>query len=108
MLPSARIATHPGQVLLKEFLDPLKLTQADLARAICIPQNRINELIRGKRGVSPETALLLSGYFKNSPEFWMNLQSAHDLTKARAVVRKRPISTSRGRTRSLRRTAGHD
>ncbi len=108
MLPNARIVAHPGQVLLKEFLDPLKLTQADLARAIRIPQNRINELIRGKRGVSPETALLLSGYFKNSPEFWMNLQSASDLTRVRAELRKRPISTGQGRSRSLRRTAGND
>jgi antitoxin HigA-1 len=108
MLPNARIVTHPGQVLLKEFLAPLKLTQADLARAIRIPQNRVNELIRGKRGVSPETALLLSGYFKNSPEFWMNLQSAYDLTKARAELRKRPISTVQIRSRSLRRTAGND
>ena len=76
MLPSHRIATHPGQILLQEFLGPMGLTQAELARALSIPLNRVNELVRGKRGVTPETALLLTGYFKNSAEFWMNLQTA--------------------------------
>lgn len=51
MLPSHRIATHPGQILLQEFLEPLRLTQAELARALAIPLNRINELVRGKRGI---------------------------------------------------------
>ena len=57
-----------------------------------IPQNRVNELIRGKRGMTPETALLLAEYFKNSAEFWMNLQTAYDLTRVRADLRKRPCS----------------
>ena len=56
MLPEFRIATHPGQILLAEFLEPLRLTQAELARALRIPLNRINELVRGKRGITPETA----------------------------------------------------
>jgi addiction module HigA family antidote len=99
MLPSHRIAAHPGQILLKEFLEPLRLPQAKLARALGIPQNRVNELVRGKRGVTPETALLLSAYFGNSGEFWMNLQTAHDLTKARAELRRKPASGSRGRMR---------
>jgi addiction module HigA family antidote len=94
MLPEFRIATHPGQVLLAEFLEPLRLTQAGLAHALHIPLNRVNELVRGKRGVTPESALLFSEYFKNSPEFWMNLQTAHDLSRARQemreAVRKRP------------------
>jgi antitoxin HigA-1 len=106
MLPRARIASHPGQVLLKEFLEPLGLSQVQLARVLGIPQNRINELIRGKRGVSPETALLLSEYFKNSAEFWMNLQSAYDLTRARLELRKRPKSASRGRHGAFGVTAG--
>src|ERR1035441_9114510 len=83
MLPEFRIATHPGQILLAEFLEPLRLTQADLARALRIPLNRVNELVRGKRGVTPESALLFSEYFRNSPEFWMNLQTAHDLSRTR-------------------------
>jgi addiction module HigA family antidote len=90
MLPEFRVATHPGQILLAEFLEPLRLTQADLARALRIPVNRVNELVRGKRGVTPESALLLSEYFGNSPEFWMNLQTAHDLSRVRQEMRKRP------------------
>ena len=91
MLPTHRIATHPGQILLQEFLEPLDLTQAELARALTIPLNRVNELVRGKRGITPETALLLAGYFKNSAEFWMNLQTAYDLTRVRQEMRHRPV-----------------
>jgi addiction module HigA family antidote len=106
MLPTNRIATHPGRILLKEFLEPSRLTQARLAREIGIPQNRVNELIRGKRGVTPETALLLSSYFGNSAEFWMNLQTAHDLTRARLEMRKKPVAHTR--SRSHRPTAAGD
>jgi addiction module HigA family antidote len=101
MLPNHRIATHPGQILLREFLEPMGLTQAELARSLAIPLNRVNELVRGKRGVTPETALLLAGYFKNSAEFWMNLQTAHDLTRVRDEARKRPSTASRGVHRSM-------
>src|SRR6202165_3329825 len=104
MLPLHKVATHPGQVLLKEFLEPLGLTQVRLAKAIHIPQNRVNELIRGKRGITPETALLLAEYFKNSAEFWMNLQTAYDLPRVRAELRKQPVTASRGRSRSARRS----
>jgi addiction module HigA family antidote len=90
--------------LLKEFLEPLELTQVKLAKAINIPQNRINELVRGKRGITPETALLLAGYFKNSAEFWMNLQTAYDLTQVRAELRKRPRAASRNHSRSAQRS----
>jgi addiction module HigA family antidote len=102
MLPLHRVSTHPGQVLLKEFLEPLGLTQLKLAKAIHIPQNRVNELVRGKRGVSPETALLLADYFKNSAEFWMNLQTAYDLTRVRAE-RKQPMAVPRSRSRSAQK-----
>jgi len=95
MLPSRRITTHPGQILLQAFLEPLGLTQAELARSLAIPLNRVNELVRGKRGVTPETALLLAGYFKNSPEFWMNLQTAHDLTRALNETGKRSLAVRR-------------
>ena len=109
MLPLHRAATHPGQILLKEFLDPLGLTQAKLATALHIPQNRVNELVRGKRGVTPETALLLSQYFGNSAEFWMNLQTSYDLTRARAELRKQPVAAWRSRVRTVRRrAAGRD
>jgi len=104
MLPNYRIATHPGQILLQEFLEPMGLTQAELARALAIPLNRVNELVRGKRGITPETALLLSGYFKNSAEFWMNLQSAHDLTRALQEMRKRPVAASRRARRAAEPT----
>jgi antitoxin HigA-1 len=94
MFPGNRVATHPGQILLEEFLLPLHLSQADLARALSIPLNRVNELVRGKRGITPETALLLAGYFRNSAEFWMNLQTAHDLSRVRGEMRKRRIVTT--------------
>ena len=102
MLPEFRIATHPGEILLAEFLEPLRLTQAEFARALQVPLNRVNELVRGKRGITPDSALLLAQYFGNSPEFWMNLQTAHDLSRARQerpgtrkVVRKRPVGIGR-------------
>jgi addiction module HigA family antidote len=104
MLPTHRIANHPGQILLQEFLEPLGLSQAELARKLSIPLNRINELVRGKRGITPETALLLAGYFKNSPEFWMNLQTAHDLTQAMHSMRQR----SGGVGRRARHSIGAD
>jgi addiction module HigA family antidote len=101
MLPTHRIATHPGQILLREFLEPSRLTQAKFAREIGIPQNRVNELVRGKRGVTPETALLLSDYFGNSAEFWMNLQTAHDLSRARTELRKKPVVRARSKSRRI-------
>ena len=102
MLPLHGVSTHPGQILLEEFLEPLGLTQVKLAKAINIPQNRVNELIRSKRGITPETALLLAEHFKNSAEFWMNLQTAYDLTRVRAEMRKQPVAASRSRSRSVR------
>jgi len=108
MLPAARLATHPGRILSQEFLIPMGLTQSSLAQAIGIPLNRINELVRGKRGVTPETALLLSQFFHNSAEFWMNLQTAHDLTKARIELRKRPVSAKRGSRSSRKVASGAD
>lgn len=101
MLPSHRIATHPGQILLQEFLEPMGLTQAELARALAIPLNRVNELVREKRGITPATALLLAGYFKNSPEFWMNLQTAYDLTRTLHEMRNRSVAVARGARRSM-------
>ena len=69
MIPSNRIATHPGVILLKEFLEPLELTQKALAAHVGIPVQRVNEIVRGKRGVTPETAWLLSEALRTTPEF---------------------------------------
>lgn len=80
MLPSNRTSTHPGQVLLKDFLEPMELSQTELARHLGVPIQRINELVRGKRGVTPDTAWLLAKALGTSPEFWMNLQVNYDLT----------------------------
>ena len=104
MLPNFRIATHPGTILEEEFLRPRRLTQAGLARALHIPLNRVNEMVRGKRGVTPESALLLGNYFGNSPEFWMNLQSAHDLSRARQRLPKKPVQVSK-KSNTVRRPA---
>ncbi len=69
-------------MLLKEFLLPLEMTQRDLARAICVPYQRVNEIVRGRRGISPSTALRLSKFFGVSPGFWTNLQLRWDLYHA--------------------------
>jgi len=83
MIPKNRIPTHPGEVLLEEFLTPLKVPQTMLAANLGIPVQRINELVNGKRGVTPETAWLLAGALGTSPEFWTNLQTSYDLARAR-------------------------
>lgn len=80
MLPTNRTTTHPGQILLLEYLEPLGVSQAEFARHLGVPIQRINELIRGKRGVTPETAWLLSASLGTTPEFWMNLQVGYELT----------------------------
>jgi addiction module HigA family antidote len=83
MLPTNRTATHPGEILLHEFLEPLELTQKGLAEHLGVPIQRINELVRGKRGITPETAWLLAGALGTTPEFWMNLQANYDLSSTR-------------------------
>ncbi len=79
MIPTNRIPNHPGVILLEEFLEPMKITQVALANHLNIPVQRINEIINGKRGISPETAWLLSQAFNTTPQFWMNLQTNYDL-----------------------------
>ncbi len=78
-IPTNRPPTHPGEMLLEEFLNPMGLTQRELADAIHVPYQRINEIINGKRGVTPATALRLARFFGMSPGFWMNLQLRWDL-----------------------------
>jgi addiction module HigA family antidote len=70
---------HPGEILLEDFLAPLELSQYALAKALSVPPRRINEIVLGKRSVSADTALRLARFFGTSPQFWLNLQSAHDL-----------------------------
>ena len=81
-IPTDRDPTHPGEILLMEFLVPLQMTQRELASAILVPYQRVNELVRGRRGVTPSTALRLSRFFGTSPGFWMNLQLRWDLYHA--------------------------
>ena len=83
MLPEDRVTTHPGEILREEFLEPLGITQVAFAKHIGVPVQRVNEVVRSKRGVSPETAWLLSQALGTAPQFWMNLQSAYDLSSRR-------------------------
>ncbi|MBI4614267.1 MAG: HigA family addiction module antidote protein [Planctomycetes bacterium] len=81
MLPDRRITTHPGEVLLEDFLKPLHISQVAFAKHLGVPLQRINEIVRGKRGVTAETAVLLAEALGTSPELWLNLQTNHDLTR---------------------------
>ncbi|MEI8012535.1 MAG: HigA family addiction module antitoxin [Candidatus Omnitrophota bacterium] len=82
MIPKNRVPSHPGEVILEEFLVPMKMSQVDLARKMHVSIQRINTLINAKRDVSPETAILLSRVLGTTPEFWMNLQMTRDLSLA--------------------------
>jgi addiction module HigA family antidote len=83
MIPENRIPTHPGEILLEEFLNPLGLSQVMFAAHIGVPVQRINEIVRGKRGITPETAWLFSEAFGTTPEFWLNLQTNYELVRFR-------------------------
>jgi len=72
----------PGDILQEEFLEPVGLTQGELAELMAVPRRRVNEIIRGRRAVSPDTAIRLSKVFKTSPEYWLNLQMRLDLWRA--------------------------
>ena len=84
-IPENREPTHPGEMLKEEFLIPMEITQRELADGINVPYQRVNELINGKRGVTPSTALRLAKYFGTTPGFWMNLQLRWDLYRAQRV-----------------------
>lgn len=88
MLPKYRPPTHPGEMLLKEFLEPLGLTQTQLAKHLGWTQTKVNEIARGRRGVTPETALAFAQVFGTSADFWLNLQQNHDLWQAQRRVTK--------------------
>jgi len=78
-IPTHRAPTHPGEMLLEEFLVPMGLTQRELADAIHVPYQRVNEIVNGKRGITPSTALRLARFFGMSADFWMNVQLRWDL-----------------------------
>ena len=83
-MPRKRLAPiHPGEILLKDFLEPLGVTQYRVAKDISVPPRRINEIVHGKRALSADTALRLSCYFGTSDRFWLNLQARYDLEVAR-------------------------
>jgi len=83
MIPENRIPTHPGEILSEEFLKPMNISQIAFARHIGVPTQRVNEIVNGKRGITPETAWLLSEALTTTPEFWMNLQTVYDLARKR-------------------------
>lgn len=94
MLPENCIPTHPGEILLEEFLIPLELSQVAFARHIGVPVQRINEIVRGKRGVALDPAWLFAQAPGTTPEVWINLQSAYDLSRNRPTRQIQPITAA--------------
>ena len=82
-VPTHSTPTHPGEMLLEEFLNPMGITQRDLADNIHVPYQRVNDIVNGRRGITPSTALRLAKFFGMSADFWMNLQLRWDLYFAR-------------------------
>jgi addiction module HigA family antidote len=92
MLPRNRVPTHPGEILLEEYLRPRGISQVELARHIGVPVQRVNELVRGKRGITPDTAWLLAQALGTTPELWTNLQALRDLANHRPQRRIRRLA----------------
>jgi addiction module HigA family antidote len=92
MIPENRLPTHPGEILLEEYLKPLEVTQVEFAHHVGVPVQRINEVVRGKRGVTPQTAWLFAQALGTSPEFWLNGQSIYDLAKSQPEKRIEKLS----------------
>lgn len=90
-VPRNRATTHPGEILLHEYLIPMSVSQKELAARLGVSYPRVNELVHGKRGVTPDTALRLSRLLGTTPEFWLNLQMAWDLHHARTDPRAKDI-----------------
>lgn len=78
----ARLRTHPGEILREEYVVPLGLSARALARELGVPANRLSEIMRGSRNVTADTAIRLGRYFNTDPRFWLNLQTAYDLSQA--------------------------
>ena len=81
-LPTNRPPTHPGEMLAEEFLAPHGLTQVELAQRLGVPFQRVNQIVNGRRGITPDTALRLARFFGTTPDLWLNLQRAWDLYAA--------------------------
>jgi addiction module HigA family antidote len=92
MQSEKRTPTHPGEILRADFLEPLGQSQVALAEHLGVSVQRVNELVRGKRGVTSKTAWLRSQVFNTTPEFWLNLQTAFDLAVSRRRGRFRRAS----------------
>src|SRR5579859_768147 len=90
MLPTHRPRTHPGEMLLKEFLEPLGISQAEAAKRMRVPFQRLNGIVRGRRGVSADTALLLEALTRWDAEIWLSLQAKWDLWHALRARGRRP------------------
>jgi addiction module HigA family antidote len=103
-VPTNRTPTHPGEMLLEEFLIPMGITQSDLVNAIHVPYQRMNDLVNGRRDAPPSSALRLAKFLGNSPEFWINLQLRWDLYFAQQSETK-IIETIRPYKRSSRPAA---
>ncbi len=80
---------HPGEILMEEFLKPMEISQYRIAKDINVPARRINEIVQGKRSITPDTALRLSKYFGLSERFWINLQARYDLEKEKDRLKDR-------------------
>ena len=94
MIPENRIPIHPGEILLEEYLLPMGITQVELARHLGVPIQRINEIVRGKRGITPATAWLLADAFETTPWFWLALQDNFDLATNRPEKPIKSLVTS--------------
>ncbi len=103
-VPKHRVPTHPGEMLLEEFLKPMELTQRELADAIRVPYQRVNEIVNGRRGMTPSTALRLERFLGMSASFWMDLQLRWDLHHAQEseakdlkAIKPSPLAPNRAR-----------
>ena len=81
---------HPGEILMDEFLEPMGISQYRLAKDISVPPRRINEIVHGKRSITADTALRLGRFFGMSPQFWLNLQTRHDLEVTEDLLENQP------------------
>ncbi len=86
---------HPGEILLKEFLEPMKISQNRLSREMSVPPRRINEIVLGKRAITADTALRLGRYFGTTAQFWLNLQVRYDLECAQDKIGRRLLKEVR-------------
>lgn len=100
MQPANRIPTHPGEILLEEFLKPSGITQVQLAAHLETSIQRVNEIVCGKRGITPEMAWLLAQAFETTPEFWMNLQTGYDLARCKKQKKIKKIRARKSKARA--------